>query len=127
MAGSPTGVRIPPQSLDAEKALLGSIMLKPECMYDISDMLSSDSFYVGKHTTIYKAMKELFSKSDPIDVLSVSARLKATKNLERIGGSSYLTELVKYGTSNCKCTALCRFGTKSGNATWSHRCSRIYC
>lgn len=87
-------MRIPPQALEAEKALLGAIMIKPDCMYDISDLLSAESFYVEKHRLIYKAMRELFSKSEAIDVLTVSARLKANKDIERIGGSSYLTELV---------------------------------
>lgn len=94
MQGKKTQLRIPPQSIDAEKALLGAIMLKPECMYDISDIVTSDSFYVDKHRVVYKSMRELFGKSEPIDVLSVSARLKANKDLERIGGASYLTELV---------------------------------
>jgi replicative DNA helicase len=94
MANSPSHVRVPPQATDAEKALLGAIMLKPDCMFDISDILSAESFYVEKHRIIFKAMRELFSKSDPIDVLSVSARLKASKNMERAGGTSYLTELV---------------------------------
>ncbi len=87
-------MRVPPQALDAEKALLGAIMLRPECMYDITDLVSSASFYVDKHRIIYQAMHDLFSKSDPIDVLSVSARLKATKDHDRIGGSSYLADLV---------------------------------
>ena len=94
MSGSPDKLRVPPQALDAEKALLGSIMLRPDCMFDVGDVVSQDSFYVDKHSHIYKAMRELFSKSDPIDVLSVSARLKANKDLERVGGSAYLTELV---------------------------------
>ncbi len=94
MSGTSSTLRIPPQSIDAEKALLGAIMLKPECMYDISDVLTQDSFYVDKHRLIYKAMRQLFGKSDPIDVLSVSARLKANKDIERVGGASYLTELV---------------------------------
>ena len=89
-----THLRVPPQSLEGEKALLGSIMLKPECLYDISDLIVAESFYVEKHRGIYRAMRELFDKSEPIDVLSVTARLKATKDLERIGGASYLTDLV---------------------------------
>jgi len=93
MAESPSQIRIPPQAIEAEKALLGAIMLKPESMYDISDVLSEDSFYVDKHRLIFKAMRELFLKSEPIDYLSVSARLKEKKEIERIGGSSYLTEL----------------------------------
>jgi len=93
MDDSLRNVRMPPQAIDAEKALLGAILLKSECMYDISDLISADSFYVEKHRGVYRAMQELFSKSDPIDVLSVAARLKATKDLERVGGASYITEL----------------------------------
>jgi replicative DNA helicase len=94
MKGQATQLRIPPQALEAEKALLGAIMLKPDCMYDIADLISPDSFYVEKHRVIYRAMQELFGKSDPIDVLSVSSRLKATKSIEQVGGSSYLADLV---------------------------------
>jgi replicative DNA helicase len=94
MTTASSHARIPPQSIEAEKALLGAIMLKPECMYDISDVVSADSFYVDKHRLIYKSMRDLFAKSEPIDVLSVSARLKANKDIERVGGASYLTELV---------------------------------
>ena len=93
MAESPSQLRVPPQAIEAEKALLGAIMLKPESMYDISDILSEDSFYVDKHRLVYRAMRDLFSKSEPIDYLSVSARLKEKKEIDRIGGSSYLTEL----------------------------------
>lgn len=88
------GMRIPPQAIDAEKALLGAIMLKPERMYDVSDTIKADHFYVEKHRTVYQTMLELFSKSEPIDMLSVSTRLRATKRIERVGGASYLTELV---------------------------------
>lgn len=94
MATQSSALRVPPQAIDAEKALLGAIMLKPDCMFDITDSVSQDSFYVEKHRAIFKAMMELFSKSEPIDVLSVSARLKATKSIERVGGSSYLADLV---------------------------------
>jgi replicative DNA helicase len=89
-----THVRIPPQAIEAEKALLGAIMLKAEAMYDIADTLAVDGFYVDKHRIVYQAMRELFSKSEPIDVLAVSARLRATKDIDRVGGASYLTELV---------------------------------
>lgn len=86
--------RIPPQNIDAEKALLGSIMLKEGAMYDAADYVSADSFYVEKHRTIYRAMLELTTASSPIDLLSVGNRLKETKDLEHIGGNAYLAELV---------------------------------
>jgi len=86
--------RIPPQNLDSEKALLGSIMLKPEGMNDAIDTISPDSFYAEKHRMVFQAMLELFSKSEPIDLLSLSSKLKEKGKLDQVGGSSYLTELV---------------------------------
>lgn len=87
-------LRIPPQDLDSEKALLGSIMLKSEAIFEIMDFIREDSFYSEKHRILFKAMMELFAKKDPIDLLSLSSKLKDKKALEQIGGSSYLTELV---------------------------------
>jgi replicative DNA helicase len=87
-------VRIPPQSLEAEMALLGSIMLRPEAMYEITDLITTQSFYSEKHALIYDTMLELFAKRTPIDLLSLSSRLKEKNLLDSIGGSSFLTELV---------------------------------
>lgn len=91
---SKSSLRVPPQDIEAEKALLGSIMLRPEIMGDILDMLSVDSFYVEKHRIIFRSMFELFSKNEPIDSLSLSSKLKEKKQLDDIGGSSYLAELL---------------------------------
>jgi replicative DNA helicase len=87
-------LRVPPQNIDSEKALLGSIMLKPEAVYDIMDVVNEESFYSEKHRIIFKAMMELFGKSEPIDLLSLSSRLKEKKQLDQVGGSTYLTEMV---------------------------------
>jgi len=75
-------------------ALLGSIMLRPEAIYEIMDIISPTSFYAEKHGIIYETMMELFGKRSPIDLLSLSSRLKEKKLLDQIGGASYLTELV---------------------------------
>ncbi len=75
-------------------ALLGSVMLRPEALHDIADIVSLDSFYSDKHRIIYDTMMELFTKHDPIDLLSVSAKLKEKGWLDQIGGNTYLTELV---------------------------------
>lgn len=87
-------LRIPPQSLEAEKALLGSIMLRPEVMHDITDIISDISFYSDRHKIIWSTMIELHSKSTPIDLLSLSSRMKDKDILEQAGGMTYLTELV---------------------------------
>jgi replicative DNA helicase len=90
----PSTIRIPPQDIEAEKALLGSIMLTPTALYDIADMVKPDTFYVEKHRILFKTMLELFGKNEPIDLLSVSSHLKDGERLDAIGGSTYLAELV---------------------------------
>lgn len=88
-------LRTPPHNIDAEKALLGAIMLKPELMHDVSVIVYPESFYADKHSQIFKAILEIFTKGDPIDLLSVSTQLKTNNQLERVGGASYVTELVQ--------------------------------
>lgn len=87
-------LRIPPQSLEAERALLGSIMLRPEVMYDVMDIVQKPMFYSEKHRMLWNNMTELHSKNTPIDLLSLSNKLKEKNELEMIGGMSYLTEVV---------------------------------
>jgi replicative DNA helicase len=87
-------LRIPPQSLDSEKAVLGSIMLRPSALFDIADVIAPDSFYAEKHRIIYQAMLDLSVKNEPIDLLSLSNKLEEKMQLEQIGGRTYLTELV---------------------------------
>ena len=87
------GLRVPPHSAEAEMALLGSVMLRPDALYEIIDIVSPPSFYFDKHRTVFEAMMELFGKHQPIDLLTISERLKEKDLLERIGGVSYLTEL----------------------------------
>ena len=87
-------LRVPPQNIDTEKALLGSLMLRPEGMYDVSDVVTRESFYVDKHRMLFDAMLELHTRHEPIDLLSVSTRLKERGKFESVGGGSYLTELI---------------------------------
>lgn len=87
-------LRVPPQNLEAEMALLGSIMLRPESLYEIIDIVSGESFYSEKHRIIFESMMELFSKHQPIDLLSVSTKLTEKGWIDQIGGNTYLTEIV---------------------------------
>src|SRR3989344_1580936 len=91
----PKDLRIPPQSLEAEKALLGSIMIRPEVMHEIVDVINDKSFYSDRHRLIWSVVIELHGKGTPIDLLSLSSRLKEKEILEQAGGMSYLTELVQ--------------------------------
>lgn len=86
-------IRIPPNNTEAEMALLGSIMLRPDSIYEIVDSINQSSFYSQKHRMIFEVMHELTSKSTPIDMLSVSSRLKEKGMLSKVGGNSYLTDI----------------------------------
>lgn len=88
-------LRKPPQNVDAEKALLGAIILKPDVMHDISVTIYPESFYADKHAQIYKAIYAVFSKGDPIDTISVATKLKDMNQLDRVGGAAYITELIE--------------------------------
>lgn len=87
-------LRIPPQSIPSEQAVLGSIMLRKDAMHEVEDMISSDSFYADKHKIIFQSMLELSSKNEPIDMLSLSTKLGEKKSLERVGGNQYLAEVL---------------------------------
>lgn len=89
-------VKLPPQSIEAEKSALGCLMLDKNAVVKVVDFLKPADFYKKTHQEIYKAMVELFDKREAIDLLSVSGRLKEKKLLEEIGGNSYLTELVNF-------------------------------
>jgi len=91
--------RVPPHDLEMEKALLGALMLSQNAMYETADLIGIDSFYSGKHRTIYGAMLALHSKSDPVDVVAVSSKLKERKELKDVGGAAYLTEIVNSAAS----------------------------
>lgn len=87
--------RIPPQNTESEKALLGSIMLRPEALSEIMDIIRPEAFYMDRHKTIFSAMMDIFSKSDPIDLLTISSKLKENNRLDQVGGMSYLTEIIE--------------------------------
>ncbi len=86
-------LRIPPQTLETEKAFLGALMIRPEGMSESTDVISQDAFYAEKHRIIYRAMLALYQKNEPIDVESVRAKLSDEGHLEHMGGVQYLAEL----------------------------------
>lgn len=87
-------LRMPPQDMEAEMSVLGSLMLDQGAIVQVIDILKAEDFYRENHRLIYGAMQDLFEQHAPIDLLSVASRLKEKKSLEKTGGNSYLTELV---------------------------------
>ena len=88
--------RVPPQDVEAEKSLLGAIMLSNDTLPDILNVLRPADFYEKRHEAIFQAILDLYDKHKPIDLLTLTAELRASKKLKEIGGASYLTELSEF-------------------------------
>lgn len=89
---SDTG-RIPPHNADAEKSVLGSIILDKNALIEVLEVLKPDDFYSQMHKEIYEAIIELYRKNEPVDILTLAEELKKRKALEMIGGRAYLGHL----------------------------------
>jgi replicative DNA helicase len=87
--------RVPPQSLEAEKAVLGSVMLDNESIGKAIEILDSSHFYRTAHQKIFAAALILYERNEPVDLITLSEELKRQKILDEIGGSYYLTELAE--------------------------------
>jgi len=85
--------RIPPQNTDAERSLLGSMLLDKDAVINVSGWLRPHHFYDQRHSMIYENILYLFENSLPIDVVTISDRLKKKRALKKIGGRAYLAEL----------------------------------
>lgn len=88
-------LKLPPQNIEAEQSVLGALMIDKNAVIQVVDILKSDDFYKPAHGKIYEAVLQLYTKHEPIDILSVSTKLKEKDLLKDIGGSSYLTKLVE--------------------------------
>ena len=89
-----TNLKVPPHDLEIEVSTLGALMIDNDAIIKVADILVSKDFYRPQHQDIYKVMMELFDKHEPIDILSVTAKLKKKKLLKKIGGAGYLTDLI---------------------------------
>ena len=85
--------KVPPQAIPLEEAVLGALMLDKDAISIVLDILEPESFYLDSHQLIYKAMKRLFERSYPVDLLTVTEELKKGGHLDAIGGPYYLVEL----------------------------------
>lgn len=88
--------KIPPQNLDAEKSLLGAVLIDEETLADISEHVTPKDFYEKRHAIIFAGMMRLYEKHKPVDLLTLTEELKRKNEIELIGGSAYITELTNY-------------------------------
>ena len=85
--------RLPPHSLEAERAVLGAILMDPQALTLVAERLRPDDFYRQGHQRLFQAMLNVAERGEPIDLVTVTEELQKTKQLEEVGGVTYLTEL----------------------------------
>ncbi|HMK65103.1 MAG TPA: replicative DNA helicase [Thermodesulfobacteriota bacterium] len=94
MAGSDgANLKIPPQNLEAEQSVLGGILLEPEALSRVLEVMTGDDFYRESHRKIFDSMLDLYQKGTPVDLITLTEILHNKGHLENIGGASYLTTL----------------------------------
>ncbi len=85
--------KIPPHDIEAEESLLSAIFIDNDNLLDIIEILTPEDFYKSAHQKIFKAIVELFSKSEPSDLVTIATRLKEKQELEEIGGAAFLASI----------------------------------
>lgn len=88
-------LRVPPQNLEAEQAVLGALMLDPESGSSVFEILQPEDFYRDNHRLIFSAIQALFEKGDPIDLVSVAETLRQQGRLEQVGGITTISEIAR--------------------------------
>ncbi len=86
--------KLPPQALEAEESVLGALMIDKDAIIKVADILHPHDFYNRSHQIVYSAITSLYEKSEPIDILSLSNKLRESNELESIGGTTMLASLV---------------------------------
>jgi replicative DNA helicase len=90
----PAGHRLPPQDLEAERSVLGAMLLSAEAMADVVEILDAEDFYRSAHGKIYSAVRALFGHGEPVDVITAVDALRRASLLDEVGGALYLRDLV---------------------------------
>ncbi len=86
-------LKIPPQNLEAEQSVLGSVLLEPEALSRVLEVMTGDDFYREAHRKIFSSMLDLYRKGTPVDLITLTEILQNKGQLDEIGGASYLTSL----------------------------------
>lgn len=85
--------KVPPQSIEAEEALLGALLVNPASITRVIETITPDSFYKPAHKVLYSAIVDLFNKSEPVDIVTVSEYLRDADKLEKAGGRAYINDM----------------------------------
>lgn len=97
-----------PHSPEAEKAVIGAILINPDAYYDVVDFLKADDFYIHRHRWIWEAIQRLVERRVPLDLLTLSEELERTGQLTEVGGPAYITSLINQAPSSLNAEAYAR-------------------
>jgi len=86
--------RLPPQNIDAEQCVIGSVLLDSNAAFEVIDILIEDDFYRDAHKKMFIAIKGLTDKNEPVDLITLQEELNKANSLEAVGGVTYLSELL---------------------------------
>ncbi len=86
--------RMPPHSIEAEEAVLGSVLIDPEAIYRVSSFLKSDDFYIVKNQWVWDACMSLHERREPIDFVTITRELATRGQLDELGGPAYISHLI---------------------------------
>ena len=100
--------KLQPQAIELEKAVLGALMIDNESLSDAIDSLHEEYFYKIEHQKIFCAIVNLFNKTQPVDILTVSEELKRLNELENVGGMLYISQLTNNVASSL--VSVCPYG-----------------
>ena len=89
-----TGERLPPHSIEAEEALLGSLLIDPDALFEVNSFLRPDAFYRTQNRWIYEAILRLSDRREPVDLITLTEELRRLEQLEDIGGEAYVINLI---------------------------------
>ena len=86
---------VPPQAVELEEAVLGALMLEKDSIITVQEYVAAEAFYTEEHRLIYQAIESLSAELKPIDLYTVTERLKVRKDLKKVGGAAYLAQLTQ--------------------------------
>ena len=95
LSEAPVVGTVPPQAVELEEAVLGALMLERDSIIAVQEYVTAETFYTEEHRTIYRAIESLSAELKPIDLYTVTERLKVRKELKKVGGASYLAQLTQ--------------------------------
>ena len=101
-------LRVPPQSVEAEQAVLGGLMLAPDAYDRVADQLNDQDFYRRDHQLIFRAIRELAEKGKPFDAVTLGEWFESQGHMDLVAGGAYLVELASTTPSAANITALSR-------------------